>query len=919
MSLSTLKEKINNITLCDETESISNDIDFSNLVSILNEHKYAKDKYIIDKIYKIFEQLNSYWSFFSIIPYDFKYTKYYNFFDFMTSFIIDFYNINVKKQKLPFDDFNGKKYNFYKIFLKNLINMLNISNKGQHFLSKLLINLEDTKVHFNNPQVFIPISCSGTLMTYLFAKKCYMSQSNEKICNTQILEHFCNSLANTDSRLYKYFLKDPEIVTLIRKKIESDYSYMRKCLRRTGNISVTSQKYFLKRIKNLNDTFNIVPYYEHFIDIFDSNNFFLLTPYYITKEYIVNMIKNEIDYFGNYFYEQQEGPENFIPKDLFFKRLQKFNDKEVVDSLQFLLNDKFDADSKVPAKFISNIAKYFGLTKKNLSNKFLIKFIKSNFSGNPLKVENISLNYITILDCIQNDDVKHLYTIRHFLEKIFNIQKMSNYYVKKFTQKKEKVFEFNTIPPKHFLEKYSNSQNIKGNLIIRPKADGTLISSINKNVKPLSILSKYILKAEYIEEKDLYLVFDINLPGKTPLERYEYIRKLHPYTKNNYEPYKINSLDDITKFNLIEDKILEKFLSTESGTKWYPKASFVGKLTEENISLLTDVSSKSEHLHTKLYPNDGFVILTNNEALKIKPLDYMTIDITFNSSDRTWRDREGNNMSFYMKSNSQLSKTNIWRCYPVFGGKRLLFENREIRYDKRRANPNCVIVDIINYLNNKLYSKYYQQHKTPSKDNLQIIKRQNSRFNSIIKQVYRPNKTWLDLGCGKGKLLHQLQDIIIYFGLDNDNSIISNNIQKFRKNKRAIFKTVDVNEDILGDILPPLKFDYIVMNHSINHFYGKNLVDYINKSTKTGTYLIFNSINERLENSIVKINDGYIRNDGERTKYLFPWAHNVEVSEKYTKLSEILNSFSTFRVIEKKEFNDTKFESVYTWLILQKI
>jgi hypothetical protein len=314
---------------------------------------------------------------------------------------------------------------------------------------------------------------------------------------------------------------------------------------------------------------------------------------------------------------------------------------------------------------------YYGFNNKNLFNKSFVTYIRKNFSTNSLTIDNISLNYILIADCINHKLVSQLYIIRRFLGRILKIQKLSNDYVRKFTEKKNAIFEFNTIPPKHFLGK-----SLEGDFIIRPKADGTLISSLNCNVFPKNLVSRYILKAEYIESKDLYLVFDINLPNKTPLERYKFLRSIHPFTKDFVKPYKIDNLKSFKIHNKTEDGILDFFLNKTSGPKWYPKASFIGKLNCEDIKLLTDVSENSSHLHSKLYPNDGFIVINNDEVLKIKPLDLMTIDITFNSKDNTWIDREGNNLSLYIKPSKKYEQSNIWRCYPIFGGNRLQFENR---------------------------------------------------------------------------------------------------------------------------------------------------------------------------------------------------------------------------------------------------
>tara|TARA_B110000977_G_scaffold198834_1_gene284643 strand:- start:2171 stop:4930 length:2760 start_codon:yes stop_codon:yes gene_type:complete len=918
MSLKNLKEKIKEISIETYTEeSITNDeINYSQLITILNTNKYIRNNELIEELSLIFNKNINYWSFLSILPYEFKYTKYYNFFNFVTLYLIDYYNIYIKNEKSQFDDFHFLYKKFFNNILDKFLNILIISNKGQHFLNKLLKNIKGLNIHFNTDMDKLLTCClSGTIMTFLFCYKGYLSNKKNIITSEYILESFCLSLGNTDCRLYKHFLKDKYNIKLIRNKIESDYNYMRRCLQRISNVTMNGSKYFLKRLKVIDDIFNLKPYFEHFKHLFSENIYVSTIPFYLTENFLLKMNKNDVIYIKSYFMNVEINNEidNPLTYTKLIKQSEKFNSKSVVDSLKYLINDEFNNDSIIPITFLRNLITYYGISDKNIFNKYFIKYIRKYFLQDPIYVNYISLKYLLIIDCINHKFIKQLYIIRRFLGKILKIQKLSNEFVRKFNDNKQDIFEFNTIPPKHLL-----TDRLDGELIIRPKADGTLVSSINRNVEPKNLLSRYILKAEYVESLDLYLVFDINLPNKSPLERYIFLRSIHPYTKNYTRPYRLDNLESFIIYNKIEDKALQKFLTNTSGNKWYPKASFIGNLKQDNITLLTQVSTNSSKFHSKIYPNDGFVAVSTNKTFKIKPLDQMTIDITFNSTDNTWRDREGNNLSIYMNPTKKYMQTNIWRCYPDFSGSMLTFENREIRFDKRRANPHNVVMDIINYLNKKCFTNYYQKNSMPSLSNLKIIKRQNLRFTKLIDKFYRPKKTWLDLGCGKGKLLHQLNDIIIYFGIDNDNYIVTNNKQKFKKNKRAIFKTVDINDEDLSTVLPPIKFNYIVMNHSINHFYSKELVNFINKVTEVGSYIIFNTTNEKIENTKVLIDNGYICNDGIRTKYLFPWTHRVEVSEKYTKLNDILSNFDKFNLIENERYIDTPFESIYSWIVLKR-
>ena len=217
-----------------------------------------------------------------------------------------------------------------------------------------------------------------------------------------------------------------------------------------------------------------------------------------------------------------------------------------------------------------------------------------------------------------------------------------------------------------------------------------------------------------------------------------------------------------------------------------------------------------------------------------------------------------------------------------------------------------------------LQVKYYQKSQKPSISNLSVIRRQSKRFDSIIRKYNIINKSWLDLGCGKGKILKSLKNMMIYFGIDNDRQIISRNRCNFSENKRVIFKSADVANDKMDTVIPPLKFDYIVMNHSINHFYGENLLKLLNDSTKLGSIIIFNITNSNLKNKRINIENGFIENKEGITNYKFPWAHDKIVTEKYITEERLKKDLNNFKIIEEKVYQNTEFESLYTWYVMKK-
>ena len=137
-----------------------------------------------------------------------------------------------------------------------------------------------------------------------------------------------------------------------------------------------------------------------------------------------------------------------------------------------------------------------------------------------------------------------------------------------------------------------------------------------------------------------------------------------------------------------------------------------GNLSKNEYSLLLGNSSDSKKYHNKIYLTDGFIIHYKKKELKLKPYDMMTIDIKFDSSKKIWFDREGNNMNDYIDVNESIrhQMSSIWRCYPIIKPEGVRFIPKEKREDKRRANPNKIIRQIIDYLDN-LQVKYYQNLK----------------------------------------------------------------------------------------------------------------------------------------------------------------------------------------------------------------
>jgi hypothetical protein len=146
-------------------------------------------------------------------------------------------------------------------------------------------------------------------------------------------------------------------------------------------------------------------------------------------------------------------------------------------------------------------------------------FIKKK---NKNKINNFKINFNPIINELVNFEPNKKITI---------LKNGSSNYIKQ-------INSYNNNVPRHLLP---NELNIYSNFLIKEKADGILINVLPLNIYPYNEeLEKYEIKAEYIENLDLYLIFDINIPNLTIEERYIQLRKMHLYT-NNYHEIKISS------------------------------------------------------------------------------------------------------------------------------------------------------------------------------------------------------------------------------------------------------------------------------------------------------------------------------------------------------------------------------------------
>ena len=111
----------------------------------------------------------------------------------------------------------------------------------------------------------------------------------------------------------------------------------------------------------------------------------------------------------------------------------------------------------------------------------------------------------------------------------------------------------------------------------------------------IEYLFNYQIKTEYNKKLDLYLIYDINIPNTTYFERYNYIRKMHPYVKS-YDIKTITYMNEYTDIINNENDIINNFaLKYINSIKWYPKAAVIFNFNNMVPNKFIDYIKKSKN------------------------------------------------------------------------------------------------------------------------------------------------------------------------------------------------------------------------------------------------------------------------------------------------------------------------------------
>jgi ubiquinone/menaquinone biosynthesis C-methylase UbiE len=887
----------------------------------------------------------------------------------------------------------------------NFLEILTRLMKGNEYLKKIEAFIIDNFKDLNTISMLTFAASKGNILSFLFWKKFLKTdllvdenscifEGSIKNSDDRIFKWFINHMKETNKNTY--FQKSSVIVnllnTILTSNIPDKYKlkrikilsqncnlipYFNEMVESTASVGVLYQlmKYYYKvpmetvQIKELSTCINNDDDKTKIKEVFDmlktSKEKTMLNIFNIFSNYcsIIDTTDITIDY------NNIEESIGIIFEDLNRSLLYIPESVGICKSLSDLIEK---TNCPCGKRCFGNLIKYFGkinlfhhLTNSNFFNKMkdnispfiqvLTKFYSPIIINNPydsnknsllllknklainkvlsflricakkkskVKIINFKSKYLPLMEELLNFKPKNLPVLK-------NGSKNWQYQKQKFTN----------LPPRHLLPHEITTYN---DFLLREKADGILLNNLPLSISPkLEEIFIRQVKAEYIEDLELYLVFDIDLPNTHILNRYEYLRSIHPYTKNT-SIKKVNTINDfineITEERLLFERFLEETKSEKN--RWYPKSSYLVEKATNNFKkeLILDMIENNNSKLTK-YINqegpfncDGIILspLTGTcmRDIKIKPKELMTIDLLYDGSN--WIDKDKNKTSVKIHLNDFKPKINkIYRCYPIdkLGE---TFEPREIRFDKKYPNSFDIINQILTIYKfdwtKEISSErpYYQVIKPNLNQN--YLKELNLQTDILQQQITKMNpdngKTWLDLGCGKGKLINYIRKYNPkkYVGLDVDENILLNNIHMMDEHDWIKFNPCNLRDDWFENIkwysIQNMKFDYIIMNFSIMHLFDSEKFWIQLKSVcKPTTKIFFNVVSKNIIEKPYKYIDAYMKYDDKKIIYCFPWSQTNEISENFITKEEIEDKVRTYSFLIEDIFNSNtdSLISKYDW------
>lgn len=886
------------------------------------------------------------------------------------------------------------------ILSNQLLTKLTLLVKGQTLLNKLTHRIPKVTTQPKSVvNLLLESARTGPFITFLFWLNRHPEKAVEKLPRSELEQIFISSIGNSDDRLFKFVLE--KVLGVDKLFFQKNTSTINSMISSLAN-SLVPAKYQLKRIKILSGYISLVPYFHQMINGFASDKVVLeLHKYYYVNSHTFETIRslirifvspdwaadgvsviNEVNYnkIVPLFKTDEElymlnillAIQNNIYKVIKFRKstvnkIVQANYSQLIEMIEW----ENLANSNEIVQFVVS-----SLVEQNLINKFInshnIRYVSTSmlfytrFLNVPAPTNNNKLNH-------QNDVIskaikinKLLHHLRLYVKskcktrviqqkvKMFDLLREISTFSPKTsvpvlargsTQYQCQKQKFTNLPPRHLLP--GEISNYKS-FMLKEKADGVLIANMPVGIYPQAdILSNYQVKAEYIEELDLYLVFDVDIPNTTIEERYNALRKAHAYTSHtNIE--NINGLDDFIQLFKQERNIINRFINDNKSEpiKWYPKFSCMydsknNSIHQElicNVILEQNEEIKETIGNSQPFKCDGLILtpLDGSREIKIKPKSMMTIDLLFDG--KKWVDRNSYDWSnIIIKPKTTKKEGRIYRCYPTETFDK--FTVGEFRFDKKKPNPFNVVDNIVTMCQydwfrdtNLPESYYYDSVKRITSQPL--ISTINTQVENLSNQIglMQPeiNKSWLDLGCGKGKLIPLIKKYNPknYMGLDIDVKQLIKGIQYHDENQDVyIFTPCNLSGNWSDtpikwhSINKSIKYDYVVANFALMHFCTDEFWTQLDAITHSNTKFIFNVVCPPSTTDTWSESKSYLKVEENQTIYKFEWTHDEEKSEPFiddAKLSEIVSKYG-WQVQEKRTYGSKhKLIGFYKWWIITK-
>jgi hypothetical protein len=879
----------------------------------------------------------------------------------------------------------------------NLLSKLTMLVKGQTLLNKLVHRIPKVIAHKKTIMSLLMESArTGPFLTFLFWLNRYPDKSIEKLERAELEEIFILSIGNSDDRLFRFVLE--KVLKTDKLFFQKNTSTITSMITTLAN-SLVPAKYQLKRIKLLSGYISLVPFFHQMINNFNSEKVIVeLHKHYYVNPHTFESLRNLLRVFVTHNWDQ-DGI-NIINNENYNKLVPLFKTEQETIILNILLSLQFDLViiDKIKKSIVNKIVqdnynqiielidwgnlstkndiiKYVvsSIVEQNLVNKYIeahnIFFVNqeilfyTRFVKVPPFNENKGKNN-SFLKVIRINKLLHklrLYVkskcknrvIQHKVKMFDLLREISTFSPKvsvpvlargssQFQFQKQK---FTNLPPRHLLP---GEISIYNNFMLKEKADGVLINNMPVGIYPYAdILNNYQVKAEYIEDLDLYLVFDIDIPNTTIDERYSALRNAHPYTTNT-GINKINSFDDFIKLFCKERIMIKRFINDNKTEpiKWYPKFACIYNSNETNIHkelicnviLEQDEEIKETIANSEPFKCDGLILtpINGTREIKIKPKSMMTIDLLFDG--KKWVDRNGYDWSnLIIKPKTAKKEGRIYRCYPTETFDK--FTVGEFRFDKKKPNPYNIVDNIVTMIqydwesDTKIIDSYYYDSvkKITSKSLINTINTQVENLsNQIALMEPEFNKSWLDLGCGRGKLIPLIKKFNPkkYLGLDVDVKQLIKGIQFHDENQDVyVFTPCNLSGNWTNtpikwhQINKSIKYDYIIANFALMHFCTDEFWSQLNAITHENTKFVFNVVCPPTDTDSWAESESYLRVEGNQTIYKFEWTHDEEKTEPFIsdeELGEIVKR-NGWNVQEKRTISSKhKLINFYKWWIISK-